>query len=205
MWISTNSTIQRQGHEWGQSSHPFHSKSIPLHHSWDIRVSKSDLEKGQGHGWGQILRSQSGSDILLTPMPFISYWLAIPFLRYWYLKIECKKSKVKVIVQDHTVGSTSLIDSHLFDSMSISPPISDIWLFQNLTLKIEGQGHGWGQSSRSRNGSNILSTHIPIIPCRPSHSLNTVISKCDLENPRSMSSSHSWPSIQPMHSLFISQ
>ena len=38
------------------------------------------------------------------------------------------------------------INSHLFRSMSISHPIPEIQLFQNLTLKIQGQGHGWGRS-----------------------------------------------------------
>ena len=33
-----------------------------------------------------------------------------------------------------------------FCSMSIGPPIPEIWLFQNLTMKIQGQGHGQGQT-----------------------------------------------------------
>ena len=48
--------------------------------------------------------------------------------------------------------------------MSISPLIPEIQHFQNLTLKIKGQGHGWGNNSKSECGSNILSTHIPIVP-----------------------------------------
>ena len=58
------------------------------------------------------------------------------------------------------------IDSHLFHSMSIGYPIHKIRLFQNLTLKIQGQGHGWGESWKLQHGSNILSTHIPLIPCQ---------------------------------------
>ena len=58
------------------------------------------------------------------------------------------------------------IDSHPFRSMSIGPPILEIQHFQNLTLKIKGQGHGWGHSSKSQCGSNILSTHIPFVPCQ---------------------------------------
>ena len=50
--------------------------------------------------------------------------------------------------------------------MSIGPPIPEIQYFQNLTLKIKGQGHGWSQSSKSQCGSNILSAHIPFIPCQ---------------------------------------
>ena len=44
--------------------------------------------------------------------------------------------------------------------MLISYPIHGILLFHNLT-HIQGQGH----SSRSHSGSNILSTHIPFVPC----------------------------------------
>ena len=50
-------------------------------------------------------------------------------------------------------------------SALIGPPISEIQLFQNLMLKIQGQAHGWGQSSKWQNGSNIQSSHIPFIPC----------------------------------------
>ena len=50
--------------------------------------------------------------------------------------------------------------------MSIGLPIPGIQLFQNLTLKIQGQGHGWGQSLKSQHGSNIQSTHIPFLPCQ---------------------------------------
>ena len=50
--------------------------------------------------------------------------------------------------------------------MSIGPPIPEIQHFQNLTLKIKGQGHGWGHSLKSQCGSNILSTHIPFVPCQ---------------------------------------
>ena len=50
--------------------------------------------------------------------------------------------------------------------MSISHPIPEIRLFQNLTLKIQGQGHGRGEHWKSLHGSNILSAHIPFVPCQ---------------------------------------
>ena len=50
--------------------------------------------------------------------------------------------------------------------MSISHPIPQIRLFQNLTLKIQGQGHGRSEHWKLQHGSNILSTHIPFIPCQ---------------------------------------
>ena len=51
--------------------------------------------------------------------------------------------------------------------MSIDPPIPEIQLFKKvMTLKVHGQGHGWGQSSKSQYDSNILSTHICLVPCQ---------------------------------------
>ena len=50
--------------------------------------------------------------------------------------------------------------------MSIGPLIPEIQHFQNLTLKIKGQGHRWGHSLKSQCGCNILSTHIPFVPCQ---------------------------------------
>ena len=50
--------------------------------------------------------------------------------------------------------------------MSIGHPIPELRLFQNLTMEIKGQGHGWGHSSNSQCGSSILSTHIPFVPCQ---------------------------------------
>ena len=50
--------------------------------------------------------------------------------------------------------------------MSNGHPIPELRLFENLTLKIKGQGHGWGHSSKSKCGSSILSIHIPFVPCQ---------------------------------------
>ena len=50
--------------------------------------------------------------------------------------------------------------------MSIGHPIPERRLFPNLTMKIQGQSHGWGQSWKSQSGCNILSTHIPFVPCQ---------------------------------------
>ena len=71
------------------------------------------------------------------------------------------KSKLKV-----TAWGLHSVDSHPFRSMSLGHPIPELWLFENLTLKIKGQGHGWGHSSKSQCGSNILLAHIPFIPCQ---------------------------------------
>ena len=50
--------------------------------------------------------------------------------------------------------------------MSIDPPIPEMQLFKKLTLKIQGQGHGQCQSSKSQCESNILLTHTPFVPCQ---------------------------------------
>ena len=123
--------------------------------------------QGQGHEWGQSSKSQCESNILVTHIPFIPCQSGIPLLSYDFIKIWPWNSRVKVMnevtVQSHNVGVTS---SHPFCSMSIGPPIPEIQRFQNLTLKINGQGHGWGHSLKSQCGSNILLTRIPFVPCQ---------------------------------------
>ena len=58
-------------------------------------------------------------------------------------------------IQGHTVGPTSYwLASILFHS-SNSRGIPKIELFQNLTSKIQAQGHGWGQSSWSHRSLSI--------------------------------------------------
>ena len=74
------------------------------------------------------------------------------------------KSKLKV-----TTWVQHSVDLHPFRSMSIGHPIRELRLFQNLTFKIKGQGHGWGHSSESQCGSSILSTHTPLVPCQSGH------------------------------------
>ena len=74
-------------------------------------------------------------------------------------------------------------DSHPFSSKSIGRPILEIKLFQNPTLKLQGQGHGCGQRAKSYNRPSInslpfhLSSNRPTIP----EIYNRAISKFDLE------------------------
>ena len=49
--------------------------------------------------------------------------------------------------------------SHYFRSLSIGRPIPKIKLFQTLTLKLHGQGHGCGQRTRSYNRPSIILKH----------------------------------------------
>ena len=48
-----------------------------------------------------------------------------------------------------------MIDSHSVRFVSVGPPIPEIGLFQTLTLKIQGQDHGYGQRSRSHSQPSI--------------------------------------------------
>ena len=94
------------------TSHSFHVNLAS--HCWVTTFSKFDLEIQGSRSWVRSqLKSQWGSNILLTQIPFAPCQSGIPFLSYDF--------------------------------------------FQNLTLKIKGQGHGWGHSSKSQCGSSILS------------------------------------------------
>ena len=97
-----------------------------------------------------------------------------------FLKFVLEKLKVKVMgdfkVQYHKVGPISCWLTYLSCHV-IRPPHSRDAVFQNPTMKIQGQGH----NSRSHSGSNFLLTHIPFIPChQPSCNWDAAISKFDL-------------------------
>ena len=75
--------------------------------------------------------------------------------------------------------------------------IFSVTIFQNLTLKFKGQSHGWGYSSKSQSGSNILSTHDPFVPCQSAPlSWDTAFSKFDLENQGSRSNDPHFAQLQ---------
>ena len=151
-------------------SHPFHSMSIG-HPIPEIQLFQNLTLKiqGQCHVWGQSWKSQSGCNILSTHIPFVPCQSALPFLRYSIFKIWPWKSKVKVMgegkVESHNMGATFCRLTSL--SFHVNWP-SHSWdtTFSKFDLKIQGQGYGWGQSCKSKSGYNILSTHIPFIPCQ---------------------------------------
>ena len=62
--------------------------------------------QGQGHRWGQSLKSQCECNILSTRIPFVPCQWALPFLRYSIFRFWPWKSKVKVIAEGHIVGTT---------------------------------------------------------------------------------------------------
>ena len=100
--------------------------------------------------------------------PFHSKWVNLPIPESNF-NILPWKSKVNVMgevrVESHNIGPTFYRLTSLC-SMSIGHPIPEIRLFQNLTLKIQGQGHGRRERWKSQHGSNILLTHIPFVPCQ---------------------------------------
>ena len=63
-------------------------------------------------------------------------------------------------------ASNIISNPHPFHSKWVKPPLPQLQQFQYFTLKIQGQGHGWGQSLKSQCESNILWTHIPFVPCQ---------------------------------------
>ena len=104
-----------------------------------------------------------------TQIPFIPSELTLPFLSYGNFNILPWKSQVKVMgevkVWSHIVSLTFYRLTSF--SFHVNQP-SHSWntTFQNLTLKIQGQGHGRGEHWKSHHGSNILSTHIHFAPCQ---------------------------------------
>ena len=150
------------------NSNPFHSTWVnpPIPKLQQFQYLTLKIQ-GQGHGWSQSLKSQCESIIYrLTSLSFhvnrpshswdstfSKFDLDNPRSRSW------KRWTLKV-----TTWVQHSVDSNPFRSMSICPPIPEIQHFQNLTLKI--QGHGWGGHWKSQSRCNILSTHIPFVPCQ---------------------------------------
>ena len=105
------------------------------------------------------------------PHPFHSKWFDPPIpksqqFQYLILKIQGQGHSWKRWTLKVTTWVQHSVYSNPFRSMSICPPIPEIQHFQNLTLKIQGQGHGWSGHWKSPSGCNILSTHIPFVPCQ---------------------------------------
>ena len=133
----------------------------------EIQHFQSLTLKIQGQGLSS--RSQSRYNTLSTHIPLVPCQSALPFLGYSYFKIWHWKFKVKVIsevkVESHNEGTTfSRLTSLSFHVNRASH--SWVGTFQNLTLKIKGQGHASGDTSKSQCGSKIPSTHIPFFPCQ---------------------------------------
>ena len=102
-----------------------------------------------------------------------------------------------------------------FSFQSSGPSIPEIWLFQTVTLKLQGQYHGCGQRARSYSRPSILLIRFLFISHQSdqtNNSWDTAILKFDLET-YDQDQGHEWgqrlrshilPSIQPMHLIFVS-
>ena len=171
-------TLKFQGQGWGQSSKPRSKSNIlsthiplvpcqsalpfPRYSIFKIWLWKSKVKViAQSHKVG-ITPYRLISLLFHVDRPCHSWDTAISKFDVENSRSRSRvRSKLKVIT-----WVLHSVDSHPFRSMSIGHPVPELWLFQNLTLKFKGQGHGWGHSSKSQCGSNILSTHIPFVPCQ---------------------------------------
>ena len=130
--------IQGQGHNkvtlWVQhpfDSHLFCSMSIePPIPEMQLFQNLTLKTQGQSHGWSQSSESQSGSDFLLTHIPFVPCQSSTPLQGYSFFWFWPWKSKFKVIAQGHIVVYKHLINSHPFHSMLINPTILEIQQFK---------------------------------------------------------------------------
>ena len=171
------------------NSHPFHFKWVdpPIPKLQQFQYLNLKIQ-GQGHRWGQSLKSQCESNILLTHIPFVPCQSAIPFLRYDFFKIWPWKSKVKVTeevnIESNNMGPTfcrlkSLsfhvnLPSHSWDTalskFDLENPRSRSWVKWTLSHKVGVTPYRLTSLSFHVNG--------------PSHSWDTTFSNFDLENPR---------------------
>ena len=103
-------------------------------------------------------------------------------------------------------------DSHPLCSMSISHPIPEIRLFQTLTLKLQGQGHGCGKKARAYTWPSILLTRFLFI-LHQSDQQSLRYSYFEIWPWNIQGQGHEWgqssmsriiPSIQPTLFLFVS-
>ena len=161
--------------------------------SWNlVKTGQYSLGTTSRHGWGNNSKSQCGSNILSTHIPFVPCQSALPFLTYSIFKIWPSKSRVKVMgevtIQSHNVGLTSYrLTSLLFHvnrpSHSWVMTFFKIWPW-NSKVKVMGevtvQSHNVGLTSYRH-------TFLLFYVNWPSHSWNTASSKFDLENQGSRS------------------
>ena len=174
--------IQGQGHGWGESwksQHGFnilstHIPFIPCQSAipflrydffkiwpWKSKVKVMVEVKVESHKVG----------ITSYRLTSLSFYVNRP-CHFWgtaFSKLDLENPRSRSWVRwtlKVTTWVQHSIDSHPFNSMSIGHPITKIWLFLNLTLKIQCQSHGWGESWKSQSECNIVSTHIPFVPCQ---------------------------------------
>ena len=184
------------------NSHLLHSKWVdpPIPKLQQLQYLTLKIQ-GQGHGWGQSLKSQCESNILSTHIPFIPCQSAIPFLRYAFFKIWPWKSKVKVMeevnIESHNMGPTfcrlKSLSFHVNrPSHSWDTDFFKIWPWKS-KVKVMGEGN---VESHKVGVTSYRFTSLSFHVNRPFHSWDTAFSKFDLENPRSRSNDHGVAQLQ---------
>ena len=174
--------IQGQGHKWGQSWKSQRGSDIQSTHIHLVPCQSGipflSYDSFKIWPWKSRVKVIGEVTVQSHYVGAISYWLtSISFhvnraSHSWvttFSKFDLENLGSRSWVKSHfkvTMWVQHPIDSHPFRSMSIGHPIPKLRLLQNLTLKIKGQGHGWGHTSKSKWGSNILSTDIPFTPCQ---------------------------------------
>ena len=162
------------------NSHPFHCK-------W-VGPPIPEIKQFQ---YFTLKRPQGRYNTLSTHITFVQCRWALAFLSIAIKKFDLENPSSRSWLRwtfKVTTWVKHSIDSHPFRSKSINHPIPQTRHFQNLTLKIQGQGHGWGEHWKSQHGPTLyrltfFSFHVNL----PSHSWDTTFSKFDLENPKSRS------------------
>ena len=129
------------------------------------------------HPWQKMQKNEFVGDGMLCFAPNPYHWQVVlftvlPTQPCFDFSMHCFKHPLR----------SRMIDSYPFRSMSISLPILEIRLFQNLTLKLQGKGHGCDQRASSYGWSSIYLICFLFVTHQPdSNSCDTAILKFNLE------------------------
>ena len=146
------------------NSHPFHSKWVdpPIPEIQQFQYFTMNI-RGQGHGWGQSLKSQCKCKHPINSHPFRSMSTGPPIAEIQHFQNLTLKIQGQCYTRRPHSRYNTLSTHITFVRCRWALTFLSIAI-KNLTWKIQGQGHGWGERWKSHHGSNILSTHIPFVP-----------------------------------------
>ena len=144
---------------------PFVPCQLTLPFLWYSVFKIWPWKSSQGHGWGHSLSQNEGltsTSLLFHVNQAFHSWVMT------FSKFDLENQGSRSLARSQfkvTMWIWHPVDSHPFHSMLISPPIPEIQHFQNLTLKIKGQGqmtmmlHNYRSRKfhRTSNGINLSS------------------------------------------------
>ena len=138
--------------------------------------------QGQGHGLGQIQGHILGPSFYgLTSLPLFFNQPSHPCdVAFQNMTIQLQGKSYRWGQGSRSHSGFNILSTHTpFIPYQLALPFLGwshfkIWpwkskvkvIAKNLTLKIEGQSPGWGQSSGHMVGPNSLSTHISLLSCQ---------------------------------------